>query len=220
MIVRTGNMMLIVKDVADARSKIAQVATSLGGYVVSSFISGEEESIRGTIAVRVPDDKFEQALSQYRTLAVRVESESATIQDVTEEYIDLKSRLSNAEATEKQYLALLNKATTVDEILKIYDSLSRVRSEIEQLKGRIQYLERVTSMSLITVNLAPETSAKPLTPSGWSAIEIFKSAIRGIVTFAQVLGTLAIWLIIFIPVWGTIVGIIIWRRRRAKKGKA
>ena len=172
--------------------------------------------MRGWISIRVPDEKFDQALAELRDLAVRVESESTYSEDVTEEYIDLESRLKNAEATEQQYLALLEKAEDVEDILRIYESLSRVRQEIEQIKGRMLYLERTSSMSLISVRLEPEVTAKPLVRAGWSALEALKSAVRGIVIFGQWLGILAIWLIIFIPVWGTILGIILWRRRRKK----
>jgi len=104
----------------------------------------------------------------------------------------------------------------VEDILRIYESLSQVRQEIEQIKGRMQYLERTSSMSLISVSLEPEVAAKPLVRVGWSALEILKSAARGIVVFGQWLGTIAIWLLIFIPVWGTILGIILWRRRKKK----
>ena len=61
--------------------------------------------------------------------------------------------------------------------------------------------------------------AKPLVPVGWSALEALKSAIRGIVIFGQWLVTIAIWLLILLPVWGTILGIICWRRRRRKKAQ-
>ena len=216
MIVRTGEMSLVVKDVVDARDEIAQLAVRFDGYVVSSRISGEEQDMRGWISIRVPDDKFNQTLSELRNLAVRVTSESTDSRDVTEEYIDLQSRLKNAEATESQYLALLEKAEDVEDLLRIYDSLSRVRSEIEQIKGRMQYLERTSSMSLISVNLKPVATAKPLVRAGWSALEALKSAVRGIVIFGQWLGTIAIWIIIFIPIWGTILGIIYWRRRRKR----
>ena len=216
MIVRTGEISLVVKDVVDARDEIANLAVSLGGYVVSSRISGEEEEMRGRISIRVPDEKFESALTELRNLAVRVNSESISSQDVTEEYVDLKSRLKNAEATESQYLALLEKAEKVEDILRIYDSLSQVRSEIEQIKGRMQYLEQITSMSLISAYLEPETTTKPLVRAGWSALEALKSAARGIVIFGQWLGTAIIWLLIFCPVWGAILGIIYWRRRRRK----
>lgn len=217
MIVRTGDMSLVVDDVVDARDEIAQLAVRLDGYVVSSRIWGEEQDIRGNISIRVPDDKFEQALAELRGLAIRVTSESTDSRDITEEYVDLRSRLKNAEATERQYLALLEKAEKVEDILRIYDSLSRVRSEIEQIKGRMQYLERISSMSLISVHLEPATTVKPLARAGWSALEALKSAVRGIIIFGQWLGTAAFWVLIFIPIWGTILGIILWRRRRKKK---
>ena len=220
MIVRTGDMALMVLDVTSARDEIAQLAVRFGGYVVSSRLYGEEQDNRGRISIRVPDDKFDEALTELRDLAVRVTSESTSSKDVTEEYIDLQSRLKNAEATEQQYLALLEKAQDVEDILRIYESLSRVRGEIEQIKGRMQYLERTSSMSLIEVDLRPEASAKPLARAGWNVLETLKSAIRGLVIAGQVLGSIAIWLIIFIPVWGTILGIIIWRLRRKKKAKA
>ncbi len=217
MIVRTGNISLVVEDVVGVRDEIAQLAARFGGYVVSSHISGEEQGMRGSISIRVPDDKFEQALSELRDLAVRVTSESTSSQDVTEEYIDLEARLKNAQATESQYLALLEKATDVEDILRIYERLSQVRREIEQIKGRMQYLERTSSMSLITVHLKPEASAKPLARAGWNALEVLKSATRGLVIAGQILGTVTIWLIIFIPIWGTGLGIILWRLRKKKR---
>ena len=216
MIVRNGEMSLVVEDVIDTRDEIAQLAVKFGGYVVSSRIWGEEQDRTGRISIRIPDNKFDQALAELRDLAVRVTSESTDSQDVTEEYTDLESRLRNAEATESQYLALLEKAEDVEDILRIYDSLSRVRSEIEQIKGRMQYLERISSMSLISVHLEPVATAKPLVSAGWNALEILKSAVRGIITFGQWLGILVIWLLIFIPVWGTILGVIFWRRRRKR----
>jgi hypothetical protein len=214
MIVRTGDMSLVVKNVVQARDDIAQLAARFDGYVVSSQISGEEEEMRGWISIRVPDEKFDQALAELRNLAIRVKTESTSSQDVTQEYIDLESRLKNAEATEKQYLTLLEKATDVEDILKIYESLSQVRQQIEQIKGQMQYLERTSSMSMISVSLEPQATAKPLVHAGWSALEALKSAVRGIIFFGQWLGTIAIWLIIFIPVWGTILGIIYWRRKK------
>ena len=215
MIVRTGEISLVVDDVVDTQDEIAQLAVRLDGYVVSTRISGEEQDMRGRISIRVPADKFEQALTELRELAVRVESESTDSRDVTEEYVDLKSRLKNAEATESQYLALLEKAG-VEDTIRIYEHLHQVGREIEQIKGQMQYLERTSSMSLISVRLEPETTAKPLVRAGWSALEALKSAVRGIVTFGQWLGTAAIWLLIFCPVWGAILGIIYWRRRRKK----
>ena len=217
MIVRTGEMSLVVDDIVKARDEITRLAGMFGGYVVSSWVSGEEEDMRGDISFRVADDKFEQALVELRNLAVRVKSESTSSQDVTEQYVDLEARLKNAEATEKQYLNLLEKAYAVEDILRIYDSLSQVRYQIEQIKGQMQYLERTTSLSIISVRLELASTPGGVVRAGWNALEILKSAVRGIVTFGQWLGTVVIWLAIFIPVWGTVIGIIYWRKRRKKK---
>ena len=216
MIVRNGDISLVVEDVPTARDEIEQLAVGLGGWVVDSNIYGEEEETRGWISIRVPSEKFDQALTELRALAVRVTSESTSTQDITEEYVDLESRLRNAEATEDQYLALLGKAEEVEDILSIYEALSRIRYEIEQIKGRMQYLEQKSAMSLISVSLVPEVSLGPLVPPGWSASESLNSAIRGLTTFGQGLGTAFIWIGIFSPIWGTILGVTYWRRRRRK----
>jgi len=83
----------------------------------------------------------------------------------------------------------------------------------------MQYLERTSSMSLIAVRLEPATTAKPLVPVGWNISEVFKSAIRGVVIFGQGLVTVLIWVLILVPIWGTVLGVTLWRRRR-KRSKA
>ena len=217
MIVRNGDISLVVEDVANARDDIEQLAAGFGGWVVNSNIYGEEEEMRGWISIRIPSDKFDQALVELRALAVRVTSESTSTQDITEEYVDLQSRLKNAEATEGQYLALLEQAEEVDDILSIYEALSQIRYEIEQVKGRMQYLEQTSAMSLISVNLTPAVSLGPLVSPGWSASESLNAAIRGLTTFGQGLGTAFIWIGILSPIWGTVLGVTYWRRRRRKK---
>jgi len=220
MIVRNGEMSIIVDDVVDGIDEITELTADYDGYVVSTWIYGDEQNVRGNISIRVPDEDFEEVMDRIGDLAVEVESERSDSRDVTEEYTDLESRLRNAEATEQQYLALLDRATNVEEILKIYESLSRVRREIEQIKGRMQYLEKQTSMSLIYIRLEPATTDRPLVPRGWNIVEAFKSVIRGIITFGQWFVIVLMWLLVFSPVWGTAVGIFIWRRRRKKALKA
>ena len=217
LIVRNGDMSLVVNDVTDTRDEIIRLAERLGGFVVSSYISGEGQEMRGSISIRVPDEEFQPTLTELRKLAVRVESESTNSRDVTEEYTDLQARLNNAEATEKQYVTLLSQAKNVEETLKIYEALSQVRREIEQIKGQMQYLERTTSMSLISIQLRPQGSGSTLVKPGWSVLETIKSAIRSLVTLGQGLVNVLIWILFFLPIWGTILGIILWRIRRQRR---
>jgi len=214
LIIRNGSISLVVNEVTEARDEIEEIALRLEGWVVSSNIYGEEENMRGNITIRIPNEQFDRTLSELRILAVRVTSETTNTQDVTEEYVDLQSRLANAEATEDQYLALLEQAKEIEDILNIYEALSGIRYDIEQLKGRIQYLEQTSAMSMISVDLTPALSLGPVVRPGWSANEALNSAIRGLTTFGQGLGTAFIWIGIFSPIWGTALGIAYWRHRR------
>jgi len=153
MIVRTAEIALVVNDVAIALDQVADLAESLGGYVVSSKRWKEDERLAGIITIRVPAEDFGDAMESLRRLAVDVTHEDTSAKDVTEEYVDLSAKLKNLEATEEQYLRLMEKAEKVEDILNIQRELSKTRGEIERTKGRMQYLERTSSTSLIRVQL-------------------------------------------------------------------
>ncbi len=153
MIVRTANMQLVVDDVRNTIDKITDLAQDLEGYVVNSSSWKEGERLVGQITVRVPSSDFNYAMGVLRGMAVEVNSETTSSQDVTEEYIDLEAQLRNLEATEAQLLKLMEKAVKVEDILNVQRELSRVQQDIERTKGRMQYLERTSAMSLIQVLL-------------------------------------------------------------------
>jgi hypothetical protein len=219
-IVKTGYLTLEVNDITEAITDVARAANELDGYVVSSDQSGNEDITYGQIAIRVPSDRFDEAFDRLHKLAVKVPNESTQSQDVTEEYTDLQAQLRNLEATEAQYLELLKKAEKVEDILAVQRELSNVRGQIEQIKGRIQYLERTSDMALIDVNLQ---KTKPIGGTGWSALETLKSAIRGLATFGRALGNIIIWLAIFSPVWIIILVVVLyftrWRKKKARTSR-
>jgi hypothetical protein len=219
-IVRNGYITLEVNDITVAITGVTAVANDLGGYVVSSNKSGDQDTTYGQISIRVPSDRFDEAFDRIRKLAVNVPNESTNSQDVTEQYTDLQSQLRNLEATEAQYLELLKKAEKVEDILAIQRELSNVRGQIEQVKGRIQYLDRTSDMALIDVSLQ---KVKPIGGAAWSALETLKSAARGLVSFGKALADVLIWLAIFSPVWIIILVVVLyftrWRHRKARVSK-
>ena len=211
-IIRTGHITLEVEDVAGTIGQAAEVADELGGYVVSSYKNENERGTSGSVTVRVPADKFDEAFGRLRQLAVKVPYENTESRDVTEEYVDLQARLHNLEATETQYLALLERAGTVEEMLDVQRALSDVRGQIEQIEGRIKYLERTSDMALIEVSLE---ETKKLAER-WNASDTFKSAVRGLTTFWRGIATGLIWIGIFCWIWIPILVIWLRRRRRSK----
>jgi hypothetical protein len=211
-IVKEGSITLEVEDIAETMDKVTEMADELNGYVVSSYKYEYEQRVEGRIIIRVPFEKFEEAFARLRQLARDVPYETTTATDVTEEYVDLEAQLSNLIATEAQYLALMEKAETVEEMLKVQSELSKVRGQIEQIEGRMQYLEQTSETALIEVNLQKTKGlAEP-----WSASAALQSAVRGLTTFGRGLATVLIWLGIFC--WAWVPPLVIWlrRRRRAK----
>ena len=156
-IVRTVGMTLVVAQVSAVVDEIGQVARDLGGWVVSSDRSSKHT---GFVAIRVPAQALEDAVRQLRQLAVEVESESSTSQDVTDEYVDSNSRLRSLRATEAALLELLEQSADVESALLVRAELSQVQTEIESLMGRIKYLEQTAAFSLINVDL--RLAAQPL----------------------------------------------------------
>ena len=192
-IVKTGYMTLEVEDIADTMDEVAEMADELNGYVVSSYKNEYERGVSGRIIIRVPSEKFEEAFERLRQLAVAVPYETTIAKDVTEEYVDLEARLGNLLATEAQYLSLLEKAENVEDMLRVQKELSNVREQIEQIEGRMKYLEQTSETSLIEVNLQESKGlAEP-----WSASAALKAAVRGLTTFGRGLATVLIWLGIF-----------------------
>jgi len=153
MIVRTAAMSLVVVDVPGTIDQITRLAEDFDGYVVSSERWRQGERLFGIITIRVPAEDFGDAMKALRGLAVDVTREETSSKDVTEEYIDLSAKLHNLEATEEQLLRLMEKAEKVEDILNVQRELSKTRGEIEQTKGRMQYLERTSATSLIEVQL-------------------------------------------------------------------
>lgn len=173
-------------------SEIKAVAARYGGYVVSADArSYGEDLMRGTISIRVASsvDNFDRAQNDIDALG-NVKSRKISGQDVTEEYVDLQSRLRNYEAQEAQMLALMQRAQTIEEILSVQSRLSEVQSQIEQIKGRITYMESRTDFATITVDLretkdggAQETGGtdwgfvESVEYAGWLAVQTFNFVI-------------------------------------------
>ncbi len=153
MIIRTGNISMVVNDIGETIDRITGLAEGMGGFVVSSNRSSSGKTLSGTISVRVPAGQFDSVISTLRSYAVKVTDDTNSAQDVTQEYIDLTARLKNLEAAEAQLTEIMKKATTVVDVLAVQNQLTATRADIESTKGRIQYLQQTSAMSLITATL-------------------------------------------------------------------
>jgi hypothetical protein len=178
MIARSAKVTMAVADLTASVEAATALANRVGGFATSTSVRGDEDGERtATLALRVPAARYDETMSELRRLALQVDEESGTAQDVTEEYVDLGARLRNLEATEQQYLELLKRAQTVEDVLAVQQRLGEVRTQIDQLKGRLQLLQRRVEMSQIELTMRSDASGfRPLrhARSAWA------SSLRGL----------------------------------------
>lgn len=207
LIIRTGNLDVVVRDTEDSLDQIGQMAEAMGGWVVNSNVFQRGEAKAGTITIRIPAEQFDTVITQVKEAALEVRSESTNSQDVTEEYVDLEARLANLEATADRVRTFLDEARNVEDALAVNQELSRLEGEIESLKGRMTFLSQSAAFSSLTVNLTPDELSQPIEVAGWRPEGVAKSAIESLISAVQGLANVVIWAGIFCLPLGLLVGL-------------
>lgn len=223
MIIRTVTMNIAVGNVQETFKKVEQLASAQRGYLTGTSIRQEGDRQVASMTLRIPADPatYQSTLEQLRGFAERVVDEQAQAQDVTEEYVDLESRMRNLQASEQALLAVLAKAQRVEDILQVQNALTNVRGQIEQAQGRKQALERRADMA--TINLTIREAAAFSRP-GWSAGSTFERAVNALGSALRVVAEIGIYAFVFSPIWGGL-AIALWLfvlliRRLARRSPA
>ena len=142
LVIRTATVRALVQDVNVAETRVRELAEGRGGFVLSSEASGEDNQRTATVSFKVPAERFDEALSEVGKLALKVDSLRVEGQDVTDEYVDLESRLRNLRAVETRLLQFLNDANRTEDALAVNAQLTDIQGQIEQAQGRIAYLKQ------------------------------------------------------------------------------
>ncbi|MEW5986028.1 MAG: DUF4349 domain-containing protein [Chloroflexota bacterium] len=227
LIIRTGDLRIVVEDTEGSLAAIGDLANQLEGWVVSTNVYQVGEAKEGSITIRVPSAQFDAAMSQIKAMALEVNGETTTGQDVTEEYVDLSARLANLEATAGRVRNFLDSAQDVEEALAVNAELSRLEGEIEAMKGRLQYLSQSAAFSSITVGVTPDILAQPIEIAGWRPEGVARDALEALVNALEGLASFLIWVAIFVLPLVLIIGLPVWfvgrrvlRRRRQRRQTA
>jgi len=223
MVIYNGTISILVKNYQKVENSIEEKATKLGGYVVESTIyNNGEDRISGYMTVKVPQKSFQAFIHDVEKTSIKMTEKTISGNDVTEEYVDLESRLKAKNAVEKRLLSLMEQATKTEDLLKISDDLATVQEEKEQIMGRMNYIQTNVDYSTVTINLEEEIVEvgkidKQGNRNTWEkAKSLFVDTVNGVITFFS---SIVIFLIGLSPVLlplGIIVVIwfILWRRKK------
>ncbi len=201
-IIRTATINIESEAVSRNFEDVANIATGAGGFVASSsFGNVGDDKQRASVTIRVPGERYEDALRQLRQLG-EVQSEQVGTTEVTAEFTDLESRLRNLQATEQQYIGFLARAVDLNEVLLVQDRLNATRAEIEQVQGRIGLLANQTDLATITVHLDPPIAGVSEKSGAGNPLEVAQEAFEaslvvlvGIATVALAIAAFSWWLL-------------------------
>lgn len=231
-VIQNADLSIVVSDVESRMKEIQQMAEEMGGFVVSSnlYQTYTNNSVlvpEATITIRVPSEDLDEALNSIKEGAVDVQNETRSGQDVTAEYVDLKSRLKNYEAAERELSELLENAASTEDVINIFNQLAYYREQIEITKGQIQYYEEAAALSAISIRLVAEATIQPIEIAGWEPQGVARDAIQDLIYFWQdfvdfliyfILNTLPRLITIAIPLYLVFIGVrAIYRRLNKNK---
>lgn len=214
-VIQESDVSLLVKDVRKSADAIIGQATQLGGYMVNSYFNNPGEAPSATVTVRVPATKLTDYLSFLRSHGVKVVSENLSGQDVTDQYVDINSRIATLLTTKVKFEQILAQATEVSDILNINQQIIGIQNQIDSYKGQQQYLDKSAQSSRVTIYLSTDEYSLPYAPSEtWRPEVIFKQAVRSLVTQLRELGKAVIWIAVYAVIWipTLIIGYLILKR--------
>ena len=214
-LIRRASLDLRVDDYDEASAAVPGIVGRFDAY-----LAGEEESrqpyrVSNTYTIRVAAPAFDSLMAALVGLADEVDGRRVSVDDVTEEFVDTAARLEARRAVEARYVALLGRASSVEEVLQVQRALAEVREEIESAEGRLRWLRDRAAMSTVTLTLYEAS------PTGLASGPGFFARIGGAVgdgwelLLGLLVGAVTVW-----PLW-LLVGVAAWalrgwrRRRRA-----
>ena len=206
-VIARAHIQLVVEDTAATVEEIEALMDEVGGYIANSNLyksnySGAER-LQGTLTLRVPAEQLDAAMDRLAAMGVDVPQRGLDREDITDQYSDVDAQLRNLEATEAELREMLAEVrarpnATTEDIMAVYRTLTEVRSQIEQLQGRKNMWDNLIALSTIEVTLTPDTATLPVVEEGWRPAVVAREALRALVSAVQVLGNMAIWVVVFL----------------------
>lgn len=208
-LIKTGSIEFEVDDVDKTKTSVASLVKEANGYISSDDQNNYAGSPRFSQVARIPSDKLDDFIVKIEALAKNVDAKNISTQDVTEEFIDVETRLTTKKELEARYREILKQAKTVKDILEVETQLNNVRGEIESMEGRLKYLTNQTAFSTLTITYYQTVSGNY--GFGYRFFSSFGNGWDNLLDF--IIGLLNAWP--FVIMIGALIWFLLrWRKRR------
>lgn len=216
-IIKTADLDFEVKDYKAYYSSLREQVKNLGGYLAQEEQQQNDYKIENTLVIKVPVDQFDNAVNQLSEKAERINIRKVSSQDVTAEYVDIRSRIESKKQVRQRYMDLLKQARNMEEILNVQSEINGIQEDIESATGRIGFLGHSSSYSTINLSyyqvLNPSAKAGDSPGFGTKLSSAFQSGWNWIKELFIVF--VSIWPLLFV----IFIVVILYKRARPKKVK-
>ena len=220
-IIKDGRLGMDVKNLSASKTNIDTIVRNLGGYYDNESLSNNDFATAYDLKIRIPSDKFEILIEKIESGEGEVSYKEIDARDVTEEFIDLETRLGNKQKYLTRYQELLRNAKNIKEILDIEEKIRVLEEEIESTTGRLKYLNDQVNYSSLELNISQKKAFKYTPPFRQNFFEKLKQSLsRGWYGFVDLffflLSNWAVLILLAVLIW-------LWikyrKRRKSKKQK-
>ena len=214
-LIKQGNIRFRSKDINADYAAIVDLLPASKAYIEYENQSRDNRQVNYTMTIRVEANQFDQLYQSIVGISKDVLDKSINVQDVTERFYDLETRIKNKKSLELRYLALLEKATKMSDILQVERNLNQVRTDIERMQGQFNYLNKQIGYSTISLSffeVLPYTS--PTTERatfGSRLLASLNNGWEGILSF--IVSLVSLWPILLLSP----IGIYLFIRIRSKR---
>lgn len=220
-LILNADLSLETQDFEKSAADIEKMTAEAGGYIESSGTYGDTGSRSANYTLRVPQEKFEQFYAQLGE-NMHVVSRSRSSEDVTEQYTDIETRLATLQTKHERLLSLLEKADKMEDIIALENALADCEYEIDSLTGSKRRYDDLVGFSTFYINLREVqtlTATADGTGFGAQLTQAAKTGARGLadVVRGTILGVVMFWPAVILLIAGTAAGVILHRRRKAKR---
>jgi hypothetical protein len=213
-VVRQAELSIRVPDIEKSERAVGQTIRNLGGYVEGSGTSDLNASTpQISMKLKVPVDRFDAAIDALEGQGHRL-MKKTSVEDVTGQLVDYEARLKIMLAQEASMRNMLKGSTNYERSADMQTRIMNLRADIESLAGQRQALGSRAAMSTISLTLVSEARAISDTKDdGWFK-ESWNTSTTGFVTVAQGIGSVAMFFLVFSPIWLPIALLVRWLARR------
>jgi len=214
-IIKDGRLGLRVTELENTKFRIDSLIKMHGGYYANESLNNSDRESSFNLKIRIPSANFEKFISDIETGDGEILYKEIDARDVTDQFIDLETRLENKRNYLIRYNDLLKKANSVKEILEIEEKIRGLEEEIESTIGRLKYLSDLVDYSTLDLTILKQKDFKynPTKRDKFSE-RLKQSLSKGWYGFVEfLLFTIKIW-----PIW-IIVTMIFYFWKKYKKTK-